>query len=313
MLDSRRVGELITVVGSLNMDFVVQVEALPRPGQTVLGRRFTTVPGGKGANQACAAGRLGGRVRMVGRVGEDVFGRQLVASLAEAGVDASGIAVTPGTPTGVALIPVETGGQNQIVVAPGANARLTPEDVEHALGDAPGAFLLLQLESPPETVERAAALGAASGAVVVLDPAPARAIPDALLSCVTCLTPNETEAAFLLGWADGRVALADAGQAARALLAHGPRSVVLKLGASGAWLEDASGGRHFPAPEVEAVDTTAAGDCFNGALAVALAEGMPLPEAIGFANAAAAISVTRHGAQASLPNRAEVETARRSR
>jgi ribokinase len=300
-------GAAITVVGSLNMDFVVQVQALPRPGETVSGTGFATIPGGKGANQACAAGRLGGRARMVGRVGDDVFGGQLVESLAGAGVDASAVEVTPGTPTGVALIPVESGGQNLIVVAPGANGRLTPDDVARGLRGLAGGLLLLQLESPLEAVERAAHIGRERGASVVLDPAPARELPDGLLSNVSYLTPNESEAAALLGRRQDALSLADAPEAARALRARGPRTVILKLGAQGAYVDDGSGGRHFPAPRVDAVDATAAGDTFNGALAVALAEGRPLPDAVAFANAAAALSVTREGAQASIPTRAEVD------
>jgi ribokinase len=299
----------ITVVGSLNMDFVVQVERLPRPGETVLGGGFATIPGGKGANQAVAAGRLGGRVRMVGRVGEDVFGRQLRENLAAAGVDAECVLATAGTPSGVALIFVQAGGQNQIVVASGANGRLAPEDVVPALQGAGGGFLLLQLESPIETIEAAAALGRRQGLSVVLDPAPARPLADALLGSVDVLTPNESEAMVLLDRREGAVSLEDAPEVARALRRRGPRAVVLKLGEKGAFLDDGSGGRHVPGLKVEATDATAAGDTFNGALAVVLAEGRPMAEALAFANAAAAISVTRLGAQASIPVRAEVETA----
>ena len=300
-------GRPITVVGSLNMDFVVQVETLPRPGQTVLGGGFRTLPGGKGANQACAAGRLGGRVRMVGRVGEDVFGEQLRASLEAAGVDTRGVLATAGEPTGVALIFVEAGGQNQIVVASGSNGLLTPADVERGLAGIEAGFLLLQLETPLETVQAAAALGRNLGATVVLDPAPARGLPDALLASVDCLTPNESEAMVLLGRREGTVTLAEAREVARALRGRGVRTVLLKLGDKGAFLDDGREARHFPAPTVQAVDATAAGDTFNGALAVALGEGRPLPEAIRFANTAAALSVTRLGAQASIPSRAEVD------
>lgn len=295
----------ITVAGSLNMDFVVKVARLPRPGETVLGGDFVTLPGGKGANQACAAGRAGGRVRMLGRVGDDVFGKELVLSLGRAGVDTAGVRVTAGTASGVALIFVESGGQNQIVVASGANARFVPQDVAGDF-DA-GGLLLLQLETPLATVERAAALAADCGATVVLDPAPAQPLPDALLARVSVLTPNESEALALLGRGGSSLALADAPEAARALRRRGARAVILKLGASGAWLEDEDGGRHFPPFAVEAVDATAAGDTFNGALAVALSEGRPLPHAVSFANAAAALSVTRLGAQSSMPERREID------
>jgi len=297
----------ITVVGSLNIDFVVRVERLPLAGQSVVGHDFATIPGGKGANQACAAAKLGGRVRMVGRVGGDVFGRQLRDGLAATGVDTAAVRATEGMPSGVALIFVEAGGQNQIVVAPGANGRLTPQDVAQALGDAGGGFLLLQLESPAETVEKTVALGDERGMTVILDPAPARPLTDELLGRVSCLTPNESEAMSLLERGGATVSLAEAPEVARALLRHGPRAVILKLGANGAFLDDGSEARHFPGLKVEAVDVTAAGDTFNGALAVALSEGRTMPEAIVFANAAAALSVTRAGAQASIPDRSEVE------
>jgi ribokinase len=301
------VGAPITVVGSLNMDFVVQVAVLPRPGETVRGEGFATIPGGKGANQATAAGKLGGRVRMVGRVGDDVFGRQLRDSLAAAGVDTSAVATTPASPSGVALIFVEAGGQNEIVVAGGANERLAPADVEAALRGPSGGFLLLQLESPMDTVERAAALGREHGMTVILDPAPARPLSDGLLGAVDVLTPNESEAMALLGRGQGTVSLAEAPEVARALRERGPRAIVLKMGEKGAFVDDGTSGRHVPGLKVEAVDATAAGDTFNGALAVALAEGRGMAEALGFANAAAAISVTRLGAQASIPGRDEVD------
>ena len=296
----------ITVAGSLNMDFVVKVERLPRAGETVIGSGFVTLPGGKGANQAHAAGRLGGRVRMLGRVGDDAFGRELVASLGSAGVETAGIRVSAGTASGVALIFVESGGQNQIVVAAGANGRFAPEDVSEDLG-AGGGLLLLQLETPLETVERAAALAVERGTRVVLDPAPARPLPDALLARVSVLTPNESEALALVDRGGTSLSIADAPEVARALRRRGAAAVILKLGPNGAWLEDEDGGRHFPPFAVAAVDATAAGDTFNGALAVALAEGRALAQAVPFANAAAALSVTRLGAQASMPERHEVD------
>jgi ribokinase len=301
------VAQTIHVVGSLNMDFVVRVETLPLRGQTVSGRGFTMVPGGKGANQACAVGRLNGVGRMIGRVGADVFGERLKQSLRSAGVDVSHVLATPDEATGVALIPVESGGQNQIVVAAGANGRLTPRDVEAALVGQGGGLLLLQLESPLETVAAALALGRSSRATTILDPAPARPLETTLLQQVDILTPNESEALSLLGERGSEVTLADAAALARRLRQLGPPTVILKLGAAGAWLEAEGQSRHFPTPKVEAIDATAAGDTFNGALAVGLAEGRAVDAAIRFANAAAALSVTRLGAQASIPDRAAVE------
>jgi ribokinase len=301
----------ITVLGSLNMDFVVRVDVLPERGQTVSGRQFTMVPGGKGANQACAVARLGGHCRMVGRVGRDVFGGQLRAGLAADGVDVTDVIATDGEATGVALIPVEEGGQNLIVVAGGANLRLGPADVETALRAAPPGLLLLQLESPADAVEAAVTLGRCAGMTILLDPAPARPLSPALVGRVDILTPNESEALLLMGRRGQAVSVAEAEDAGRRLLELGPQRVILKLGASGAYLIDRSGGRHFPAPRVDAVDATAAGDTFNGALAVALAEGRAIEDAIAFAVSAAAISVTRAGAQASIPTRAEVDALRR--
>jgi ribokinase len=297
----------IAVVGSLNMDFVARVEKLPRPGETVLGAGFQTIPGGKGANQAYAAGRLGGRVRMIGRIGSDVFGQELRRSLQSAGVDISGILDTPDAATGVALIFVEAGGENVIVVAPGANAALDAADVEQALAGMDSGFLLLQLESPIETVIAAASIAHWCGVTVILDPAPARSLPRELLTCVDIITPNEGEALALLGRDGGSVPLPEAAAVARSLRELGVGTAILKLGAKGAMLSSPAAAAHFPAPGVEVVDATAAGDTFNGALAVALAEGRDVAEAIAFANVAAALSVTRAGAQASIPQRAEVD------
>ncbi len=298
----------IAVAGSLNMDFVVQMSLLPERGQTVSGRGFQMLPGGKGANQACAAGKLGGEVKMVGRVGEDVFGERLKASLGSAGVDTANVLRTPGEATGVALIFVQEGGQNMIVVAAGSNGLFKPADLEAAAkAFTEGGFLLLQLESPLETVEAAAARGRSRGMTTVLDPAPARPLGAALLANVDILTPNESEALVLLGRPAGAVQLAEAADLAAQIMKRGPKRVILKLGEKGAWLADGKQSRHFPAPAVKAVDATAAGDTFNGALAVALSEGKPLEEAIPFANCAAAISVTRLGAQTSIPSRSEVD------
>ncbi len=297
----------ILVVGSLNMDFVVQTETLPLPGETIKGRDFSMIPGGKGANQAVAATRLGGSVRMVGRVGQDEFGRTLTEGLASVGVDARQVLPTSGVATGVALILVERAGQNQITIAAGANDRLEAADLEPAFHGFRGGIVLMQLESPLQTVEAAARLARQREGMIILDPAPAAALPPTLLRNLDFLTPNETEALLLLGEPPGEIRLEDAPALGRRLLELGPTTVVLKLGDKGAWVVNRDLSRHFPGYPVKAADATAAGDTFNGALAVSLAEGASLPRAIDFANAAGALSVTQPGAQASIPSRSQVD------
>src|SRR5262249_21859750 len=301
----------IVIVGSLNLDFIVRVARAPQRGETLPGSQFVTLPGGKGANQACAIGRLAqpDTAVMIGCVGQDVYGRQLLESLRACGVNSRYVRCAPEEATGVAMILVEASGQNQIVVVPGANDYLRPADVTEALTALGGSHLLLQLETPLATVTAAAAHALSLGMTVILDPAPAQELPATLLHNVNILTPNESEALALVGAAGDHIALADASEVARKLLALGPQQVILKLGAQGAFLADGERARHFPARPVEAEDTTAAGDCFNGALATGLAEGMTLDGAIAFANVAASIAITRIGAQASLPTRAEVEQA----
>ena len=299
---------MITVVGSLNMDFVVQVDRLPARGETTLGRNFQMIPGGKGANQACAAGKLAAttQVRMIGRVGYDPFADHLKASLAAAGVDVSTVMGTQSQPTGVALIWVEAKtGQNSIVVASGANMALHPNDLA---GLKTAAIALFQLESPLETVEAGMKAARATGARTILDPAPACPLSREVLAQVDILTPNESEACLLLGTEPRRVTLRDAPAMAADLLKLGPRAVVLKLGEQGCYYEGSDGDIASPAFTVTPIDTTAAGDTFNAALAVALAEGQSMERALRFANAAAAISVTRLGAQASAPSRLEVDS-----
>ncbi len=297
----------ILVIGSLNMDFVVRTDKLPLGGETIKGREFRMIPGGKGANQALAVARLGGQARMIGRVGADRFGRNLKDGLSSAGVDTSQVWSTPDVATGVALILVENGGQNQITVAAGANERLTPGDLQQTFETFKDGYLLLQLESPLETVQAAASLARQRGLTTILDPAPAASLPSSLLRSLDFLTPNESEALLLLGQPPGQIRLGEAPALGRRLMELGPDTVVLKLGDKGAWLVNRRECRHFPAHPVKAVDVTAAGDTFNGALAVSLAEGRSLEQALCFANAAAALSVTHPGAQASIPSRSQVD------
>jgi ribokinase len=296
----------VIVVGSLNMDLVTRAPRIPQPGETIIGSGFHTLPGGKGANQAVAAARLGARVSMIGRVGNDAFGGLLLDNLAAAGVDHRHVISDSEAATGVALIVVDDAGQNSIVVASGANARLSPEDVEAGAGAIAAAdVLLLQLESPMETVMRAAQIGRACGVTVVLNPAPARPLPDELLSLIDVLVPNESETALLAGMDVENQS--DAEKAAAALLSMGVGTVILTLGSRGALLAQEAGVDVFPAFEVTPVDTTAAGDAFMGGFAVALAEGRPLAEAVRWGNAAGALATTKLGAQPSLPTREMLE------
>ena len=293
-------GPEVAVVGSLNLDLVVRVARLPGPGETVSGGDVFRNPGGKGANQAVAAARLGRRVAMVGRVGDDGAGRDLLGSLAADAVDTSQVRVVSGVPSGTALITVSQDGENQIVVSPGANARLTPDDVA-AAGAAlrTAAVTLLQLEVPLETV--AAAARAATG-TVVLNPAPVRALPQVLLAEVDVLVPNRVELAQLAGGP-----LPETVEAAVALAARlAARAVVVTLGADGALVVEHGQASHVPAVPVTAVDTTAAGDAFCGGLADALATGATLQDAARRAVRVAAAACLRPGAQASLPTSAEL-------
>ena len=301
----------VVVVGSLNMDFVVRTKSLPAAGETVLGDGFRMIPGGKGANQAVAAGKLGAasvNVKMLGRVGSDMFADHLKASLAGAGVDVSGVNASKSQPTGVALIAVDAAGENQIVVASGANGELAAADVPAMKKSFTGANIaLFQLETPLDTVEAAMRLAREQGVRTILDPAPAQELSRELLSNVDILTPNETEAFMLLGRKAERMTLEQAPAIAEELAALGARMVVLKLGDQGCFFHGAGEAYVVPGFVVEPIDTTAAGDTFNAGLAIALAEGGSIPHALRFANAAAAISVTRLGAQASAPTRIEVD------
>jgi ribokinase len=297
----------VLVVGSSNTDMIIRVPHIPKPGETILGDAFSMAAGGKGANQAVAAARAGGRVRFIARVGDDLFGRQALDGFAHDGIDVRSVLATPGAASGIALITVDVRGENSISVASGANALLSVADVE-AAGDAFAAadIVLLQLESPLETVEAAARAAKGRGIPVILNPAPARDLDDGLLRGVSVLTPNEHEAAMLAGMEVESEQ--DMREAAARIRARGPRTVVITLGDRGVYASSEGFEGLVPAFKVVPVDTTAAGDVFNGALAVALAEKRPLPDALRFAQAAAAISVTRPGAQPSAPTRAEIDS-----
>lgn len=292
----------IHVVGSLNADHVVSVQRLAGRGETVLGGDLYLYPGGKGANQAAAVARLGAPVRMIGQVGNDTQGRFLLDHLRQAGVDTTAVG-RAARPSGAALIQLLPNGDNSIVVAPGANSSLDAPAVHEGLRDLErGDFLLCQLESPIEAVHEALRIAQQRGATSILDPAPARRLRPELLKMVDILTPNESEAEVLLQSfrLEPRVAV-------RRLLELGPSTVILTLGGDGAWISEHGRARHIPACPVSAVDTTAAGDTFNAALAVALLEGRPFYNGACWATAAAAISVTRSGAQTSCPSRAEAD------
>jgi ribokinase len=295
------VSAQVVVVGSLNLDLVVRAPRLPARGETLAGRGLVMVPGGKGANQAVAAARCGAATALVGRLGNDEFGRRLRRSLDGEGVDVSRLRSDPEAPTGIAVVHVDDQGDNAIVAVPGANGRVGADDAAGAFAGA--AVCLLQGEIPAAANLGAARLAREAGCAVYLDPAPAAAIPPEIWPLCALVLPNASEAAALTG-----IAVTDADSAAaagQALLARGARAAIVKLGAAGAVLVTSAGVTRVPAFPVEAVDTTAAGDCFAGALAAARVGGAALPEAAEFAAAAAALSVTRPGAQPSLPTREE--------
>ncbi|MBM4417439.1 MAG: ribokinase [Chloroflexi bacterium] len=296
----------ILVVGSVNTDLVVRAERIPRPGETVQGSAFLIGGGGKGANQAVAAARLGGSVRFVGRVGPDAFGQTRRAELLRAGIDVQDLGSAT-EPTGVALIVVDAHGENAIATAPGANHALAPEDLAaHESAFASVAICLLQMELQMTTVKAAARRARRAGARVILNPAPiACPLQDDLIEAVDVLVPNEREAATLLGVAsEERSALEDA---ARAFAAKYRRTMIVTLGSAGALIVEAEGSHHVPAPRVTVTDTTGAGDAFCGALAVAMAEGLAIVAAVRFACAAGAMAVTKRGAHEAMPWRDDID------
>lgn len=297
----------ILVIGSLNTDMVIQTEKIPLVGETILGGNFFMNTGGKGANQAVAASRLGAKVSFIGKVGDDIFGRKSIQSLKEEGIEVTHVGIVPGVSSGVAMITVDKKGENAIVVAPGANYKLNTDDIENASGlfythD----FILLQLEIPMETVEYIVSKANKLDKKVILNPAPAYNLDERILKGLYIITPNETEAEALTGIKIGDEATAKA--AAKSLMDKGVETVIITLGEKGALVMRKDVCEIIPSPRVKAVDTTAAGDTFNGALAVALSEGKDIVTAITFACRAASISVIREGAQISMPYRNELDS-----
>lgn len=296
----------IVVIGSLNMDMVVRTERAPGAGETLMGGSFSLSPGGKGANQAVAAARLGGKVSMIGSVGRDAFGSELLDIMRQEQVGIEHIAQSATQSTGVASIVVDGDGENRIIVVPGANIELGTGDIralENVISSAD--IIVMQLETDLQMCEEAAAIAHRHGIPVILNPAPAIALDDGMLSHVTYLTPNETEAGVLAGVEVNSVETA--GQAACILLQRGVQNVIVTLGSKGALIVNAAGSIHIPGFPVQAVDTVAAGDSFNGALAYQLTKGRMLGEAVRFANAVGALAVGKQGAIPSLPTLQEVE------
>lgn len=295
----------ITVIGSSNTDMVIKSSNLPAPGETIIGGDFLMTPGGKGANQAVAAARLGGDTTFITKTGNDIFGKQAVQTFEKEGIHTEFIATDPDKPSGVALIMVDGQGENCISVALGSNGTLNSQDIDRATAQIKSSELvLMQLEIPLTTVEYAASMASKAGIKVVLNPAPAQELSDKLLKSLYLLTPNETEAEMLSG-----IKVIDevsASKAAAKIKALGVKNVIITMGASGAFVSTNSEELMIQAPKVQAVDTTAAGDTFNGALVVALAEQSSFIEAVKFANQAASISVTKLGAQASVPYRKDI-------
>lgn len=296
----------ILVIGSSNMDLVIQVPRCPAAGETLFGSSFTTNYGGKGANQAVAVARIGSGVTFMTKLGNDTFGQQMRQHFSEEGMDLTHILTDAESPTGTALITVEDKGENRIIVVPGANARLTENDVESLSAEINSCrFVLTQLEIPLPTVLRVAEMTSAAGKQLILNPAPARPLPDSLLQKVFLITPNETEAEILTG-----IRVSDVESARRAALwfrEKGVQQIVITMGSQGAFVftDDFQG--MVPAYKVKAIDTTAAGDVFNGALTVALSEGKTTADAARFGCAASALAVMRPGAQSSIPTRTEID------
>ncbi|CPR15391.1 ribokinase [Brenneria goodwinii] len=300
-----KTGKLV-VLGSINADHILNLEQFPRPGETVIGKQYRVAFGGKGANQAVAAGRSGADIAFIACVGDDDIGARIRQQLSEDRIDVSAVEAVPGQTTGVALIFVNGEAENMIAINAGANAAVTPDYLRrHQQLIIDASALLVQLESPLETVAAAAKVAHEHHTAVILNPAPACELPDELLSLVDIITPNETEAQRLTGIAVRTEE--DAARASRVLHDKGIATVLITLGSRGVWLSEEGNGQRIPGYPVQAVDTIAAGDTFNGALVTALLENQPMSAAVKFAHAAAAIAVTRPGAQPSVPWREEID------
>ena len=295
----------IIVVGSLNADLVVRTPRFPQPGETISGEDLQIIPGGKGANQAVAAARQGTPTAMVGRVGRDSFGPDLINNLKQNGVDTERVQTDPESATGTAIIIVDTNGQNSIVLSPGGNGKVTPADVEE-IPFSEATLLLLQLEIPVEAVLAAARRAKENGLRVLLNPAPARALPDELLALPDFLVPNESELSLLSGLPVNDLPSAE--NAAKTLLERGIQTVIVTLGANGALIVNKELTKHIPSFTVDVVDTTAAGDAFIGGFASALLQNKSLEEAVRYGCACGALAATKFGAQPSLPTKEDVET-----
>lgn len=292
----------INVLGSLNMDLVTNVKITPKVGETILGSGFSQIPGGKGANQAAAIGRLGGNVSMIGRVGSDLFSDELIISLKKDNVDVSNVSKSEEAPTGTALIMVNDDGDNSIVVIPGANFDIRPIDVTAEIID--GDYLVAQLETPIEVIENSFKIAKEKGIITVLNPAPAKKLSEELLSRVDILIPNETEFELLTGYNALDDKEIDMG--VKKLISLGTNLVIITLGSNGSVLCDGKEKKYFASNKVKAVDTTAAGDSFIGGLLFSLSNGVKIEDSIVFASKVAALTVTKKGAQSSLPTFAEV-------
>lgn len=298
-------GNKIIVIGSSNTDMVVKSPELPKPGETILGGTFLMNAGGKGANQAVAAARLGGDVTLVAKVGNDIFGKKSVEGFKQENIKTEFVFIDENTPSGTALIMVNEEGENCIVVAPGANAQLLPADIEQVKDISEASIILMQLEIPIDTIAAVITIAKTNKQRVIINPAPAQQLPDELLNGLFLITPNETEAKLLTGvHVDDEVT---ASQSAEVFLNKGVQNVIITLGKQGAYFQNNDLQFAAEAPVVKAMDTTAAGDTFSGAIAVAVTENMEWKQAIEFAVKAASISVTRMGAQSSVPYRHEME------